>query len=154
MSLPARTYYCSKCDFSQPTVLLGGAREYVFPDGSRLPVKSRLGWCEDCCGLATVEEFAERDISADGLKSDQELPLLPIRPPRCLTCGSTRVLALLMTNQEPWVDVKKPYPTGSFHPGCGGEVWLRENDGLRFILTASIRLYTLNGEFIEQVFPD
>lgn len=131
----------------------------------------RLGWCEECGGLAAVERFSEGEMPAAIHDAGQELPILPTRLPCCLTCGSKRVTAPLVTyrqkdgkttrtpavfsapTQEEEANRKKPKPTGFIHPGCGGELWMKL-DGLHFALRPSIRSYTPNGEFIERVFTD
>lgn len=173
MSLPARTYLCSDCDFRQGVTGLWGVSEYVFPNNIRLPVQGCLGWCDECGGLAAVEILPEREGSAKIGTAGQELPVLPVRLPRCLICGSTRVMTPLVTTQEKSSESEEPgppifggtvkekrneigkrKPTRFIHPGCGGELLMSFEEGLRFALRPSIRLYTPNGDFIERVFTD
>jgi hypothetical protein len=174
----------------------------VLPDGSELQVPRRLGWCEDCGGLASVETFSAVDLANDiGLAKQElaDLPAQPVRqpwqvvkylpfsgwdskvrrwnfkqsdiqkrideattllsivekrknPPRCLECGSARVIAPIVPNREFW-DAEKPKATGFKHPGCGGELWA-DKDGFRVSIRPSIRRYTPEGDFIERVFHD
>ena len=202
MSMPVTTFYCTECDYRQGDSESWGSRAYVLPDGSELQVPRRLGWCEDCGGLASVETFSAVDLANDIRLAKQELadlPPQPVRqpwqvvkylpfsgwdtkvrrwnfkqsdipkrideattllsivekrknPPRCLECGSARVIAPIVPNREFW-DAEKPKATGFKHPGCGGELWA-DKDGFRVSIRPSIRRYTPEGDFIERVFHD
>lgn len=201
MSLPVTSYYCTGCDFQQSDAKTWGIKEYVLPNGVRLDVDWKLGWCEDCAGLAAVESLAPDVRLKELAEAEAELGALPPRPmlhwwqlprfifnnawhkraeewerdrfrlqskvddaqdalehlkgrkqpPRCLACGSHRVHAPLVTNPEPWTDPTQPQRTGFVHPGCGGELWRREED-IRFALKPSVRRYSPEGDFLEQEF--
>lgn len=201
MSLPVTTFYCTGCDFQQGNAGTWGIREYVLPNGVRLPVDWQLGWCEDCAGLASVEVLSEAGRQKDLKEAEAELaahPPRPIRhwwqvhryafnsawlhrigewerallrlqckrddardalnlirarsqPPKCLACGSHRVHAPLVTDEEPWQDHGQPHRTGFFHPGCGGELWMMEG-GLRLALKPSVRRYSPDGSLLEKEF--
>lgn len=71
--------------------------------------------------------------------------------PRCLACGSSRVIAPLVTDRSEWRDEAGRRRTGFVHPGCGGELMM-VMDGMRIGLRPSIRRYTPEGEFIEKEF--
>lgn len=203
MSLQATTFYCTGCDFQQGNAGTWGIREYVLPNGVRLPVDWNLGWCEDCAGLAAVEVLSEDGRQKDLKEAEVELaahPPRPVRrwwqlhryvlnrawhnrvrewehsqlrlqcklddahdaldllrkrnqPCRCLACGSHRVHAPLVTNAEPWNDPEQPLRTGFLHPGCGGELWMREAD-IRFAMRPSVRRYSPEGDLLEKEFVD
>jgi hypothetical protein len=175
---------------------------YVTPDNRTVQVPRRLGWCEDCGGLASVEIFTESDIRKEIRDIEEELQAMPSEPsrqpweihkylpfngwetkvqrwhykqdqligkldekttllgiikqrkspPRCLECGSTRVMAPLVADKTFW-DSEKPAVTGFIHPGCGGELSADE-DGMRISLRPSTRYYSSEGEFIERLFND
>jgi len=83
MSLPAKAFFCAKCAFSQCDVLTWGGRDYVLPDGEQISIPCRLGWCEECDGLASVETFsaelfcgkiqaAERDLAEPDLYRERQ----------------------------------------------------------------------------------
>lgn len=82
MSMPVTTSYCTGCDFQQGNAGTWGVREYVLPNGVRLPVDWRLGWCEDCAGLAAVEVLSEDDRLKDLKEAEAELAAHPPRPVR------------------------------------------------------------------------
>lgn len=82
MSLPVTTFYCTGCDFQQGNAGTWGIREYVLPNGVRLPVDWRLGWCEDCAGLAAVEVLSEDGRQKDLKEAEAELAAHPPRPVR------------------------------------------------------------------------
>lgn len=82
MSLPATMFYCTGCDFEQGNVGTWGTREYVLPNGVRLPVEWELGWCEDCAGLAAVEVLSEAGRQKDLKEAEAELAAHPPRPTR------------------------------------------------------------------------
>lgn len=199
MSLPVTNFYCTKCSFEQGDARTWEPKEYFLPGGVRLMVDWRLGWCEDCAGLAAVEslkidkrrknvEKAERELASHpprpvrrwwqlhrfvqcrlwrlrvedweqqsfylaGTLDDARdtLDLLGQRknPPRCLVCGSTRVIEPLVQNRENWDDLSRTKATGFTHPGCGGELWMIDS-GLRFIIKQTARRFTPEGDFIDQ----
>lgn len=153
MSMPSMTYCCNKCSYRQCDVSFWGAREYSLSNGARLPVAWRLGWCEDCGGLAAVESFSGGELSEAIWNADQTLPRMPIRSPICLSCGSARITAPQVRKQEELDGGRKPQPAGFIHLGCGGEIRTVEED-FRFALRPSIRSYTPNGKFIGRVFTD
>jgi hypothetical protein len=74
-------------------------------------------------------------------------------PPRCLECGSTRVIVPLVADREFWDSVNTKGAIGFIHPDCGGEL-LAHKDGLRIAIRTSKRYYTPEGVFIERVFDD
>jgi hypothetical protein len=202
-ALLVTTFYCTKCDFEQGDAGTLGSKEYLLPNGVRLPVDWQLGWCNDCGGLSAVEELSEEERRKSVEKAEQELakhPPRPVRhwwqlhwfllnvvwqqrlgegernhldlvakldvardalsflgqrksPARCLACGSIHVVAPLVRNHEPWEDPERPKATGFTHPGCGGELWMRE-DGLRIGLRPSVRRYTPEGDFLDQEYLD
>ena len=82
MSWPVTTFYCTKCDFKQGDLVAWGAREYVLSHGIRIQVCSRLGWCEDCRGLAAVEDLSQESRRADLEEATRELIALQFRPVR------------------------------------------------------------------------
>lgn len=82
MSLPAISYYCTKCDFQGSDLGTWGLKEYVLPNGVRLDVDWNLGWCEDCAGLAAVESLAPDARLKDLAEAEAELDALPSRPMR------------------------------------------------------------------------
>jgi hypothetical protein len=199
MSLPATNFYCTKCDFLQGDARTWGTKEYLLPNGVRLLVDWRLGWCEDCVGLAAVESLKIDNRRKKVEKAEQEFarhPPRPVRrwwhlhrfvqsrlwrlrvedweqqsfyltstlddardtldllgqrknPPRCLTCGSTRVVEPLVQHREAWDDLSQTKATGFIHPGCGGELWMIDS-GLRFIIWQMVRRYTAEGDFIAE----
>ncbi|KAB2309549.1 hypothetical protein F8A87_09810 [Betaproteobacteria bacterium SCN2] len=203
MSLPAISYYCTKCDFRGGDLGTWGLKEYVLPNGVRVGVHWRLGWCEDCVGLAAVENLDSDERLKDLAEAKAELGALPPhpmrhwwqlhgfmfnhawqkqleawererfhlqcklddaqdalehlkgrkQPPRCLACGSDRVHSPLITNPEPWNDPSQPHHTGFVHPGCGGELWRREED-MRFALKPTVRRYSPEGDFLEKEFVE
>ncbi len=72
---------------------------------------------------------------------------------RCLKCGGHHLLAPLIKFKEEWDDM--PKYTGSIHPGCGGEIWMKEAEGgLRIALKPTVSRYTPEGEFIEEIYVD
>lgn len=73
------------------------------------------------------------------------------RPPKCLSCGSTRVHAPLITHSEPWEDRASPQPIGFTHPGCGGAIWRKES-GIRIAPIPSIQRYLPDGELFDKEF--
>ena len=203
MSLPVTTFYCTGCDFQQGNAGTWGIREYVLPNGVRVPVDWRLGWCEDCAGLVAVEVLSEDDRLKDRKEAEAELaahPPHPVRhwwqphrfvlnsawhnrigewerarlrlqgrlddahdavdyirrrskPRKCLACGSHRVHAPLVTNTEPWNDADQAQRTGFIHPGCGGELWMRE-EGMRIALKPTVRRYSPEGDLIGKEFVE
>lgn len=82
MSLPVTTFYCTGCDFQRGNAGTWGIREYVLPNGVRLPVDWQLGWCEDCAGLAAVEVLSEDGHQKDLKEAEAELAAHPPRPAR------------------------------------------------------------------------
>lgn len=58
MSLSVTTFTCTKCDFKRSDLGTWGTREYVLGNGLRIPLDWRLGWCNDCNGLAAVEALS------------------------------------------------------------------------------------------------
>lgn len=73
MSWPVTTYYCEKCDYRQGDVGTWGTREYVLPDGLRIPVNSALGWCADCKSITAVESLNIHRREADLRAAEHEL---------------------------------------------------------------------------------
>lgn len=55
MSRLVISYCCSHCDFRGWDVSSWGPMEYVLPDGQRLHVETRLGWCHACQRPEAVE---------------------------------------------------------------------------------------------------
>ena len=153
MSLSVTTYYCLNCTFKQVDFVHWGVREYLLPNDARVPMEWSLGWCEQCKGLAAVEIPCTTELSEAIRRTAPEFSQLPPRATRCLACGSGQVTAPLLTSGLTWSNRKIPAPTGFIHPNCGGELW-RMQDGFRVALRQSIKTYTIDGEFIEQVFDD
>jgi hypothetical protein len=70
--------------------------------------------------------------------------------PRCLKCGGHHLLAPLIRIRS--ANREMPKYTGSIHPGCGGEIWMKEAEGgLRIALRQTVSRYTPEGEFIEKI---
>lgn len=103
--------------------------------------KTKLSEWENCHYYLTDEMDEVQDV-IDMLKNR-------MNPARCLACGSTRVLADFFTNNDSW-DQSQPKATGSKHPGCGGEIWMKESE-LRLAMKPSISSYTPEGDFIDRV---
>lgn len=82
MSMPVTTFYCTSCDFRQGDVETWGSRVYVTPDNRTVQVPRRLGWCEDCGGLASVETFSEAEIRKEIRDIEEELQAMPSEPSR------------------------------------------------------------------------
>ena len=73
MSWPVTTYYCTKCDFRQGDAGTWGTREYVLPDGIRIPVNSALGWCAQCNAITAVESLDIGRREAELREAEREL---------------------------------------------------------------------------------
>ncbi len=74
-------------------------------------------------------------------------------PPRCLRCGGQRVFAPLVADESEWSDRSQPKGTGSLHPRCGGELWMKSAD-MRFAYRPSVQRYTPEGEFIGREYEE
>ena len=81
MSMPVSVYCCTKCDFRQQSDTLWGLYEYLFPNGVRLPMKTSIGWCEDCSRIVRKENFDPyREIASEEIGHD--IDTFPERPAR------------------------------------------------------------------------
>ena len=74
--------------------------------------------------------------------------------PRCLICGSTEVAALPEEPVARYRETSNPplIATGFRHPGCGGEITIRESD-MRINLDPIARMYDTTGREIPRVDP-
>ena len=82
MSLPATTFYCSRCNFNDGDVGTWGMKEYVLPNNVRIVVNRSLGWCDDCEGVVSVELFSEEACLRDIQQAEQSLTASGQRPRR------------------------------------------------------------------------
>lgn len=83
MSWPATTFKCNRCDFSQCDAVAWGTKEYLLPNGLRLPAPSQLGWCHDCKDLAAIESISVEDRLVEIQKIEKDLAECPApRTPR------------------------------------------------------------------------
>ncbi len=78
MSMPADEIYCDRCDFQASTLKVWGSYEYLLPDGGRVPMSYRLGWCHSCGDLVVIEDLSVADqLTADMKKAtDRLVPLI------------------------------------------------------------------------------
>lgn len=73
MSWPVTLFTCSVCDFGRAEFMTRGEKEYVLPNGIRLPVRDLLGWCEDCRTLVQVESLSETICLGDIQRAEETL---------------------------------------------------------------------------------
>lgn len=73
MSMPVMMYYCTHCDFEQGDVGTWGNREYILGNGVRIPVNSRVGWCDTCNGIAPIEDLSMHRRIQEYRKAQQSL---------------------------------------------------------------------------------
>ena len=69
-------------------------------------------------------------------------------PPKCLRCGSERVVAPLIKNTCEVASDAVPVPTGSTHPDCGGQLTM-SYDGFRIALQPQAHRFSSEGLAIE-----
>ena len=82
MPIPVTRFYCTHCSYEQRNDHLWGERRYVLQDGTVLPASWHIGWCEDCAGIAPVENLShegpQRVFNA-AMDALERLPPKPVR---------------------------------------------------------------------------
>lgn len=82
MSWPVTTFYCSNCDFENTDIGSWRAKRYLLPNGVRLDVNWRLGWCDDCAKIVAVEDLSEDAPRLDLQEAQQKIANQPPQPVR------------------------------------------------------------------------
>lgn len=75
------------------------------------------------------------------------------RPPRCLQCGSERIIAPVFVYPDNLEEPQWPQKTLIHHPTCGGEIWLRRGN-YRFAPRFMLWRFTSEGDFVDESFDD
>ena len=65
MSVEIGQIKCDRCDFKASTSVIWGRYAYELPDGIRINLNRRYGWCCDCKTIAPVEDLRYLDFSKD-----------------------------------------------------------------------------------------
>lgn len=58
MSVPTKVIYCDKCDHSIGTTVLHRSYRYVTQESKDIRFYPKIGWCNSCQSLATIEDLA------------------------------------------------------------------------------------------------
>lgn len=175
MSWPVTRFSCTRCDYVQGNTHTWGRREYLLDDGVRVNVPRLLGWCNDCQGVALIEDLSgdeQRAALRDGkaelsvlrfwkIRQRQMLQvvmadlcdvleLLQVRhsSARCLCCGSTSV-TLFSKHKETGGEMNDNQKMEFVHPGCDGTIESSFGD-MRIALRPSVVFYTPKGIQIEK----
>jgi hypothetical protein len=71
------------------------------------------------------------------------------RTPVCLVCGSSSVSTMpIPYGHNP--SSEDPVPTGTIHPGCGGELIISGSGGERIAMSRYKNVYSLEGQLIDR----
>lgn len=71
------------------------------------------------------------------------------RGPVCLACGSPDVSTMPIPYGHDTAS-EEPVPTGTIHPGCGGELLVRGSGGERVAVMIYKNVYDIHGQFVER----
>ena len=71
------------------------------------------------------------------------------RGPVCLACGSAHVSTMPIPYGHD-TDSEEPVPTGTIHPGCGGELLVRGSGGERVAVMIYKNVYDIHGQFVDR----
>jgi hypothetical protein len=176
-------YYCTVCDYEQGDAESWGNREYVLENGVRIPVRSSIGWCESCNGIAAIEDLslhtrmqAYRDAQSKfhweinrsssnwlfGLsKSEKRLRQMyedfmsdAIDAIEMMSQRKSPIHCLKCSSTRVHVS-ESSEDNALLHYGCKGEIRRKANEGgLQIALRQSIQRYTSEGLFIEKEYLD
>jgi hypothetical protein len=148
---------CSKCNFQQTDFIPFMPLEaYLLEDGSFVRVPNRVAWCGRCKQVVRAEEIpdirkleTQKEIVKHRSRrfgwppelflNEAELlccwRMTRVSSPKCLTCGSDE-----LTIDCGQTDLVKS------HPGCGGELHLREYGHVTLMESVWLRLLSPEGE--------
>jgi len=124
---------CSRCAYARTIGV--PPRQYVFPDGTSMPIQDAFGWCEACLNVTPCENLPEqadverlllaaRREANKGLMAELERTstwlVARVSPARCLECGNSRIRQFPLgwsvyredASDEDFLDIP--------HPGCDG----------------------------------
>ncbi len=69
-----------------------------------------------------VENWNYYACSVDDAKDALHMLSVRKNPPRCLKCGSNKIIATILNEKSDQIDGARPARTGFLHPSCGGEL--------------------------------
>jgi hypothetical protein len=74
MSLPDSIIRCTGCDFLQIVATQPMTVQYRLDDGTLIPGRRQLGWCDDCEGIRTIEALEDRSqLTANIARQERRL---------------------------------------------------------------------------------
>lgn len=80
MSWAVTTYHCRACNAEFGDTHTWGLREYLMPNGVRIPMSWTLGWCPDCNNVAPVELLDEARCQDELSHAEADLHSFGPRP--------------------------------------------------------------------------
>ena len=175
MSIPFLTFTCDSCDYHSSSFVTFGEFLWNY-DGQTFNFDRQLGLCKDCKEIVAMEKLPDADVmdrarkihatyagpplflfqekdKAKYLASQEGFNVLERvmelrRPPVCLKCGGSDVQPLVLPevpHGAKRTDMAQT-PLGVKHPGCGGQLQVKDSGGLRLGLNPVAYYFGIDGQ--------